>query len=63
LEDVPHEPLRHDSGHGGSHTFLTREFIDALTHDRRPSVATKETWTAKIAKNAKKSKASNGHNV
>ncbi len=36
--DMLPEPLRHDSGHEGSHTFLTHEFIDALTHDRRPSV-------------------------
>lgn len=32
------EPLRHNSGHHGSHTFLTHEFIDALTHGRRPTV-------------------------
>jgi len=32
------EPLRHNSGHHGSHTFLTHEVIDALTHDRRPTV-------------------------
>ena len=31
-------PLRHDSGHHGSHTFLTHEFIDALVNKRRPSV-------------------------
>jgi len=31
-------PLRHDSGHEGSHTFLTHEFIDALVHGRRPTV-------------------------
>ncbi|MBI4324335.1 MAG: Gfo/Idh/MocA family oxidoreductase [Chloroflexi bacterium] len=30
--------LRHDSGHEGSHTFLTHEFIDALIHDRKPAV-------------------------
>ena len=30
--DMLPEPLRHDSGHDGSHTFLTHEFIDALTH-------------------------------
>ena len=36
--DMLPEPLRHDSGHHGSHTFLTHEFIDALTHDRRPTV-------------------------
>lgn len=32
------EPLRHDSGHEGSHSFITHEFIDALTHDRQPTV-------------------------
>jgi phage tail protein X len=32
------EPLRHDSGHEGSHTFITHEFIDALVHERRPAV-------------------------
>jgi len=36
--DMLPEPLRHNSGHEGSHTFLTHEFIDALTHDREPSV-------------------------
>ena len=32
------EPLRHDSGHEGSHTFLTHEFITALVENRRPTV-------------------------
>ena len=32
------EPLRHDSGHGGSHTFITHEFIAALIEDREPAV-------------------------
>lgn len=36
--DMLPEPLRHESGHDGSHTFLTHEFIDALVHDRRPTV-------------------------
>ena len=36
--DMLPEPLRHPSGHDGSHTFLTHEFIDALVHDRRPAV-------------------------
>jgi len=36
--DMLPEPLRHDSGHEGSHTFLTHEFIDALTHGRKPAV-------------------------
>ncbi len=36
--DMLPEPLRHNTGHHGSHAFLTHEFIDALTHDRRPTV-------------------------
>ncbi|MCK5701410.1 MAG: gfo/Idh/MocA family oxidoreductase, partial [Cyclobacteriaceae bacterium] len=32
------KPLRHDSGHGGSHTFITHEFIAALVEDREPAV-------------------------
>lgn len=36
--DLLPEPLRHASGHHGSHTFITHEFIDALVHQRRPTV-------------------------
>lgn len=36
--DMLPEPLRHPSGHDGSHTFLTHEFIDALVHARRPAI-------------------------
>ncbi len=36
--DMLPEPLRHNTGHHGSHTFLTHEFVDALTHDRRPTI-------------------------
>jgi len=36
--DLLPEPLRHSSGHEGSHTFLTHEFIDSLAHNRRPAV-------------------------
>ncbi|MBN1817271.1 MAG: Gfo/Idh/MocA family oxidoreductase [Sedimentisphaerales bacterium] len=36
--DLLPEPLRHDSGHEGSHTFLTHEFVDALIHDRKPAI-------------------------
>jgi hypothetical protein len=32
------EPLRHNSGHEGSHTFLTHEFVDTLIHSRRPAI-------------------------
>ena len=32
------EPLRVDSGHGGSHTFLTHEFIDSLVKRRLPAI-------------------------
>jgi len=30
--------LRHDSGHDGSHVFITHEFIDAIINKRQPSV-------------------------
>ncbi|HLK61663.1 MAG TPA: Gfo/Idh/MocA family oxidoreductase [Chthonomonadaceae bacterium] len=36
-ESLP-EPLRHPSGHGGSHTHLTHEFISALQEGRRPTI-------------------------
>lgn len=32
------QPLRHSSGHGGSHTYITHEFIDALVNNRQPEV-------------------------
>ena len=32
------EPQRHASGHEGSHTFITHEFIDAVVNNRRPVV-------------------------
>lgn len=31
-------PLRHGSGHEGSHTFLTHEFVDAVLNQRKPTV-------------------------
>ena len=36
--DLLPEPLRHNSGHHGSHTFITHEFIASLMEDRRPAV-------------------------
>lgn len=30
--------MRHGSGHGGSHTFITHEFISALCEEREPAV-------------------------
>lgn len=36
--DMLPEALRHNSGHEGSHTFLTHEFVDALVHERKPAV-------------------------
>jgi predicted dehydrogenase len=36
-------PLRVKSGHGGSHTFLTHEFISAIVEDRHPAV---NVWEA-----------------
>lgn len=37
MERLP-EPMRVKSGHGGSHTFLTHEFVRAIVEDRHPSV-------------------------
>ena len=37
MERLP-ESLRVRSGHGGSHTFLTHEFVSAIAGDRHPSV-------------------------
>lgn len=34
--------MRHASGHGGSHVFLSAEFINALLEDREPVVSMKE---------------------
>lgn len=36
--DLLPEPLRHDSGHGGSWTFIVHDFIDALAHNRAPAI-------------------------
>jgi predicted dehydrogenase len=36
--DMLPEALRHTSGHGGSHTFLTHEFVDALVNQRKPAI-------------------------
>lgn len=36
--DMLPEPLRHNSGHDGSHTFLTHEFVSALVEGRRPAM-------------------------
>jgi predicted dehydrogenase len=36
------EALRHDSGHDGSHAFLTHEFIDALLNKRLPAIGIDE---------------------
>lgn len=30
--------LRHDSGHGGSHTFITHKFIDAIVRETQPEI-------------------------
>lgn len=42
IEKLP-EPLRIKSGHGGSHTFITHEFISAIVEDRYPAV---NVWEA-----------------
>lgn len=36
--DLLPEPLRRPSGHGGSHNFLTHEFVDALVNERPPAI-------------------------
>jgi predicted dehydrogenase len=36
--DMLPEPLRHISGHEGSHTFITNEFVMALVEERKPAV-------------------------
>lgn len=36
--DMLPEPLRHNSGHDGSHSFITHEFIDSLINNRQPAV-------------------------
>lgn len=36
--DLLPEPLRHNSGHEGSHTFITHEFVDAVRRQRQPAV-------------------------
>jgi predicted dehydrogenase len=36
--DLLPEPLRHNSGHHGSHTFITHEFVDACINEREPTV-------------------------
>ena len=32
------EAMRHSTGHGGSHAFLTAEFVSALVEDREPVI-------------------------
>ena len=36
--DLLPAPLRHNSGHEGSHTFLTHEFVDAVLNQRKPAI-------------------------
>jgi predicted dehydrogenase len=36
--DLLPKPLRHESGHGGSHVFITHEFIDSIVKGRKPAV-------------------------
>ncbi|MCC7153287.1 MAG: hypothetical protein IT161_01860, partial [Bryobacterales bacterium] len=37
--DLLPEPLRHNSGHEGSHTFITHEFVEAVLGGRKPAVS------------------------
>lgn len=36
--DMLPEPLRHNSGHHGSHCFITHEFVTACIQERKPTV-------------------------
>jgi len=36
--DLLPKPLRHNSGHHGSHTFITHEFVQACLEERKPTV-------------------------
>lgn len=36
--DMLPEPMRVNSGHEGSHAFLTHEFVDAMVHGRKPAI-------------------------
>jgi predicted dehydrogenase len=36
--DLLPAPLRHNTGHGGSHSFITHEFVDAVVQQRAPEV-------------------------
>jgi predicted dehydrogenase len=40
--DMLPEPLRHNSSHHGSHTFITHEFVSACLQNRRPTVDIRE---------------------
>lgn len=40
--DLLPEALRHASGHEGSHTFITHEFVDAVQRGRRPAIDIRE---------------------
>src|SRR5690625_4556954 len=36
--DMVPEKMRHNSGHGGSHVFITHEFISAILEERQPAI-------------------------
>ena len=38
------EPMRHNSGHGGSHGFITNEFINSVVENRNPEIDIAEAW-------------------
>lgn len=40
--DLLPEPLRHNSGHEGSHCFITHEFVDSVLKQRKPAVGVYE---------------------
>jgi hypothetical protein len=40
--DLLPEKMRYDSGHGGSHPFITHEFVQAILEDREPAISVYE---------------------
>ncbi len=42
------QSLRVRSGHGGSHTFLTHEFVSSIAEDRHPSALLSKTGSCSL---------------
>lgn len=46
--DLLPKPLRFNSGHGGSHCFITHEFIDSIKNARKPVVGIEEALACTV---------------